>query len=41
VTFGDGMMALLEPIQLRHLAVESKLLKAAPSEEVASKSANN
>jgi hypothetical protein len=32
VTFEDGMMALLEPGQIRHLAVESNALTPPPIE---------
>jgi hypothetical protein len=36
VTFDDGMMALLEPGQIRHLAVESNALTPLPTGDVPS-----
>ena len=36
VTFGDGQVALLEPGQIRRLAVESNALTLLPTEDVPS-----
>ena len=36
VTFADGMMALLEPGQIRQLAVESNTLTPVPKDDILS-----
>jgi hypothetical protein len=37
VTFADGMMALLEPRQIRQLAVESNALTPLPKDDILSR----